>query len=109
VSREHPQKMQDKSMFQLNRIGIWFIFLFLSFFLFFIIWGDQGLIELNELQSKYRQLDRYTQSLEQENVNLHRLIERLKHDPKFVERIARTELGMIRENEKIIKFSRRKQ
>jgi cell division protein FtsB len=96
-------------MFQLNRMGIWFIFLFLSFFLFFIIWGDQGYLELYDLQSKYRQLHNYSQTLEQENVNLHQLIERLKHDPKYVERIARTELGMIRENEKIIKFSRRKQ
>jgi len=96
-------------MFQINYIGLWFIFLLLSFFLFFIIWGDQGFIELNELQSEYQQLCDYTQSLEQENTNLHQLIERLKHDPKYVERIARTELGMIRANEKIIKFSRRKQ
>jgi len=95
-------------MFQINRMGIWFIFLLLSFFLLFIIWGDQGFIELYELKQEYQQLCEYSQSLEQENVNLHRLIERLKHDPKYVERIARTELGMIRDNEKIIKFSRRK-
>jgi len=96
-------------MFQINRMGIWFIFLLLSLFLFFIIWGDQGFIELNELQSEYQQLHHHSQSLEQENVDLHQLIERLKHDPKYVERIARTELGMIRDNEKIIKFSRREQ
>jgi len=95
-------------MFQINRIGIWSIFLLLSFFLFFIIWGDQGFMELSELQLEYQQLCNYSQSLEQENVNLHRLIKRLKHDPKYVERIARTELGMIRDNETIIKFSRRK-
>jgi len=95
-------------MFQINRIGIGFIFLLLSFFLLFIIWGDQGFIELKELQLEYQQLYHHSQSLEQENVNLHQLIERLKHDPKYVERIARTELGMIRDNETIIKFSRRK-
>jgi len=95
-------------MFQVNYIGIWFIFLLLSFFLFFIIWGDQGFVELYELQAEYQQLCDYSTTLEQENANLHRLIERLKHDPKYVERIARTELGMIRNNETIIKFSRRK-
>jgi len=100
-------KEQD-DMFQVNRLVIWFIFLLLSFFLFFIIWGDQGFIELQELRSEYRQLYAQSKSLEQENVNLHRLIERLKHDPKYVERIARTELGMIRANEMIIQFSRRK-
>jgi cell division protein FtsB len=95
-------------MFQINRIGFYFIFLLLSFLFFFIIWGDQGLLELQQLQSEYKQLCDYTHALEQENTNLHQLIERLKHDPKYVERIARTELGMIRANEKIIKFSRRK-
>jgi len=95
-------------MLRINRMGILFIFLLLSFFLFFIIWGDQGFIELYELQSEYQQLYDYSQTLEKENVNLHQLIERLKHDPKYVERIARTELGMIRDNETIIKFSRRK-
>jgi cell division protein FtsB len=95
-------------MFQINRIGIMFIFFLLSFLLLFIIWGDQGFLDLYELQKEYQHLCDYSQSLEQKNVNLHQLIERLKHDPKYVERIARTELGMIRDNEKIIKFSRRK-
>lgn len=95
-------------MLKINRMGILFIFLLLSFFLFFIVWGDQGFIELYELQHEYQQLYSYSKSLEQENVNLHQLIERLSHDPKYVERIARTELGMIRDNETIITFSRRK-
>jgi cell division protein FtsB len=96
-------------MFQSNRIGLLCIFLFLSFFLFFIICGDQGVLDLFELQNEYQKLNLYSTELEQKNVNLHRIIERLKHDPEYVERIARTELGMVQQTEKIFQFSRRKQ
>ena len=95
-------------MFQPNRIGFLFVFLILSFFLFFIIFGDQGFIDLFQLQTEYHQLCQYSSGIEQENVNLHRLIKRLKYDPEYVERIARSEIGMIRKNETILKFSRRK-
>ncbi|KPA17532.1 Septum formation initiator [Candidatus Magnetomorum sp. HK-1] len=95
-------------MFQFKHIKFWFVFLLLSFFLFFIIWGDQGFIDLLKLKNEYQQLFQYSATIEQENVNLHRLIKRLKHDPEYVERIARTELGMIRKDETILQFSRRK-
>jgi len=95
-------------MFQNNKIGSFIIFLFLSFFLFFIIFGDQGFIDLFQLQKEYQKLSLYRSELEQENVQLHRIIERLKHDPEYVERIARTELGMVQKNEVIFQFSRSK-
>ncbi|MBF0452687.1 MAG: septum formation initiator family protein [Candidatus Magnetomorum sp.] len=96
-------------MFQRNRLGFILVFLLLSFFLFFIIWGDQGVIDLFEFQKEYQELSQHSAVIEQENVNLHRIIERLKHDPEYVERIARTELGMVQKNETILQFSRRKQ
>jgi len=95
-------------MFQVNFIKIMFVFLLLSFFLFFIIWGDQGVIDLLQLKKEHEQLSKYSSEIEYENMNLHRIINRLKHDPEYVERIARTELGMIRKDETILKFSRRK-
>jgi len=46
--------------------------------------------------------------IEAENLKLYRKIERLKHDPEYIENVARQELGMAGKDEIIIKFQNKK-
>ena len=70
---------------------------------FFIIVSEHGLADLIFLKKERRKLVEKSQRLNQENLSIVIEIERLKHDPGYIENIARKELGMIGENEVILK------
>ena len=71
--------------------------------LFFIIFGEHGLIDLNSLKNERTQLTEKTEQLTLKNHSLSVEIDRLKHDPKYIENVARQELGMVGEDELILK------
>jgi cell division protein FtsB len=77
--------------------------LFLIALFFFIIVSDHGLIDLRSLKQEKAKLVLENRRLNQENLAISVEIERLKHDPAYIENIARHELGMIGENEIILK------
>ena len=51
---------------------------------------------------------RKNEALTKKNLSLYREIERMKNDPKYVENVARKELGVIGKDEVIIKVKKRK-
>jgi cell division protein FtsB len=71
--------------------------------LFFIIFGEHGLIDLNTLKNERDQLAEKSEQLTRKNISLSVEIDRLKHDPKYIENVARQELGMVGEDELILK------
>ena len=71
--------------------------------LFFIIFGEHGLIDLNSLKKERDQLAEKSEKLTRKNLSLSVEIDRLKHDPKYIENVARQELGMVGEDELILK------
>ena len=71
--------------------------------LFFIIFGEHGFTDLNILKNERGQLAKKNEQLTHENLSLSVEIDRLKHDPRYIENIARQELGMVGENELILK------
>lgn len=71
--------------------------------LFFIIFSEHGLTDLNMLRKERMQISKENQALEQKNRSLRVEIDRLKHDPEYIESIARRELGMVGKDEVIIK------
>ena len=71
--------------------------------LFFIIFGEHGLIDLNSLKAEQNRLVEENEQLNQTNLTLSVEIDRLKHDPHYIESVARQELGMVGENELILK------
>jgi cell division protein FtsB len=71
--------------------------------LFFIIFGEHGFMDLNVLKSERAQLAEKNEQLSHQNLSLSVEIDRLKHDPKYIENIARQELGMVAEDELILK------
>lgn len=77
--------------------------LFLMALLFFIIVSEHGLLDLRLLKQEKAKLVQENKRLTQENLAISIEIDRLKHDPAYIENIARHELGMIGENEIILK------
>ena len=77
--------------------------LLLSSLLLLIVFGDNSLIDLNRLKTERNNLLQKNETLKQENLSLYREIERLKNDPKYVENVARQELGVIGKDEVILK------
>jgi cell division protein FtsB len=69
-----------------------------------IIFGDKGFLDLKRLREENVELIEISNDVEAENLKLYRQVERLKNDPVFIENVARQELGMIHEDEVILKF-----
>jgi cell division protein FtsB len=80
------------------------IFIAMFNFMLVVLFGDNGLVELNRLRRTHQNLLNDNARLTQENLYMYRSIDRLQNDPSYVENIARQELGMIRSDELIFKF-----
>ena len=78
------------------------ILLLLALF-FFIIVSEHGLADLRFLKKERDRLVEENKKLTRENQAIRVEIDRLKHDPLYIESIARQELGMIGEDEIILK------
>jgi cell division protein FtsB len=68
------------------------------------VFSDNGLIELNHSGNERLEILEKNRRLADENLRLLRAIRRLKSDPAYVEEVARRELGMIGENQVILKL-----
>ena len=73
---------------------------------FFIIVSEHGLVDLVFLKQERGKLVKKSERLNQENLSISIEIDRLKHDPEYIENVARKELGMIGEDEVILKPQR---
>lgn len=74
--------------------------------LFFIVLGENGLTDLHRLKMERDRLVQNNVKLKQENLSLYREINRLKNDPKYIENVARQELGVIGKDEVILKVKK---
>ena len=77
--------------------------LLLAALLFFIIVSEHGLADLIILKQEQKKLVEKSEGLTQENISIGIEIDRLKHDPEYIENVARKELGMIGEDEVVFK------
>ena len=71
--------------------------------LFFIIVSEYGLADLRYIKKERDRLVEDNQRRTETNQAISVEIHRLKHDPAYIESIARQELGMIGEDEIILK------
>jgi cell division protein FtsB len=78
-------------------------------FLFVIGLGDRGAVDLYQLHLRKVRLDRSNLELQKKNRAVYRSIQRLKHDPEFIENIARSELGMVGKDEVVYQFRKKRQ
>lgn len=93
--------MSSKQKILLSLATVGLLLMFLS-----ILFGDNGLADLNLLKSKRDSLVEENARLVQENRSLYRKIDRLRHDLEFIEHVARQELGVIGKDEVILKFKK---
>jgi len=78
------------------------VLLLLALF-FFIIVSEHGLADLKFLKKERDRFVEESKRLTRENLTISIEIDRLKHDPAYIESIARQELGMIGKDEIILK------
>ena len=62
---------------------------------YLFIAGDSGLLELSAQRRELQRLEEHVASLEAQNDSLSLVLERMEHDPGFLEKQAREKLGMI--------------
>jgi cell division protein FtsB/cell division protein DivIC len=76
-------------------------FLILGFLTFF---GEKGVLHLLRLQKELGRIKETNIKMEEENQKLKEEVGRLQHEKRYIEEIARKELGMVKEGEIIYLF-----
>ena len=77
----------------------------ISLFFFFTIFGDRGLTKVRLLTLERDALKEKADAIEEENRILTREIALLKNDIRTIERAARGQLDLVREDEILYKFA----
>ena len=96
------------SPIQENRYLKLVILLVVLAFLWFLFAPKTGFMALLRQRAELKSLQEETQDLTAENEKLRQEIEKIENDEKYLEDIARGELGLIKENEIIFEFSPKK-
>lgn len=76
----------------------------IAFILFFTIFGDKGLLRIYELRQDKAHIDARLVETRSENEKLKREIVALKSDRRYLESLARKDVGLVRSNEIIYQF-----
>lgn len=97
TTRKKNQKKTGSILFFLAAFGLVFILLM-------GIFGEWGLLDLIDQRKEKAKLIAMNTRLTNENQEIKRKIHRLKHDQKYIENIARRELGVVGNREVIIKM-----
>jgi cell division protein FtsB len=84
-------------------VGLSVALLLLAALFFFIIVSEHGLMDLRLLKAERNRLVEENRYLTRENHTIRVEIQRLKHDPQYIESVARRELGMVGRDEVIVK------
>ena len=74
----------------------------------FALFGDRGFLYLFKLKHQQAELQEQLTQIETVNDGLRREIASLSYDRQHLERLAREQLGMVREDEIVYQFSTRK-
>ncbi len=68
----------------------------------------RGLYHLHQRSKYLAELEEESQKLVQQNSDINRDIERLQSDDEYLEQVAREEHGMLKDNEMVFDFSKKK-
>jgi cell division protein FtsB len=74
------------------------------FILLYTCFGERGLIRVLVLKKELKEIESCNQNIRAESAALKESIYRLKNDKRYVERIAREELGLVKTEELIYFF-----
>jgi len=79
--------------------------LFLGLIVTWLAFGESGFIHLFQMEKERQVYVEKIHRLESANQELLGQINRLRHDKEYIESIARRELGLVKDNEIIYRFS----
>lgn len=74
----------------------------------FAFMGDRGILHMLKLSSQKDALSQKVAEVESQNEQLRAEIDSLRGDRRYIERLARTELGMVRDDELVFQFADKK-
>lgn len=77
------------------------VFLLFGFFTFF---GEKGILHLLRMQKELARIKETNLKMEEENQRLKEEVRRLQYEKRYIEEIARKELGMVKEEEILYQF-----
>lgn len=84
------------------------ILLFLLILGTFTFFGEKGIFNLLRIRKELANIKEKNGKLEEENQKLREEVKRLQTDRRYIEEIARKELGMVKEGEIIYQFDDKK-
>ncbi len=76
-------------------------------FLLIVVFGEKGLVDLVSIKRDRKSAIEHNEALVKKNISLYHKIDRLKHDPVYIENVARKQLGLAGKNDLILKPARR--
>lgn len=82
------------------------LLLFVVIIVMLTIFGDKGLIRIYKLSQERDSIKNETERIKADNVEMREEAQRLKTDNKYIEMVARKELGMIGKNEVLYQFEK---
>ena len=96
--------MKEKKRRHTYLIVLVFMILLIAYY---TIFGERGILQMRKLGRNLETIRASTQNLKEENGGLKSEIRLLQEDEDYVERIAREELGLAREDEIVYKRNRK--
>ncbi|HEU19231.1 MAG TPA: septum formation initiator family protein [Deltaproteobacteria bacterium] len=69
-----------------------------------IVFGEKGLTDYFSLRGKMQALKKENSIIHQENAFLRKKIVQLQNDPRYIEGIARNDLGMVKKGDIVYRF-----
>lgn len=87
-----------------GRLGFWPLAL-IAIILGFAFFGDRGILHMLKLSGQKASLEQKLADAESQNEKLRVEIASLRNDRRYIERVARTELGMVRDDELVFQFT----
>jgi len=80
------------------------ILLLLSVMIFFTFFGEKGLLQVYRMRSELKEIERVNMELRRENERLRVEIDNLRTNKKYIEELARRELGLVKKGEIVYQF-----
>ncbi len=80
------------------------VLMLVSVMIFFTFFGEKGLLQVYRLRRELKEIERVNMELRQENERLRAEIGNLRTNKKYIEELARRELGLVKKGEIVYQF-----
>jgi cell division protein FtsB len=68
------------------------------------VYGSSSLLRVLQMRAEMEAMEKDVAALRRQTDQLAATVERLRTDPSFVEKLAREDLGLVREGDTVLKF-----